>query len=203
MAEVNDSNGKLVFYGVGNGALSRDPKPGDAEDRLYTTSKGNPKCKVGAVVGRLTDVRTKDGKFGKEINVTLTDEDGVGQVIGFGAKASHTRTFFRRVGGVLLDKDVMLSAFSGTPYQSEEYGEVTPTHISLKQQDPTGSWESVADQYTKEQKPDIWELIDDQRPTVDMINLAGKTSEESPAKEVYEDAVTENGPQDEPDDLPF
>lgn len=179
MAEyINDGSGSVTFYNVANGVLKRDARPGDDESRISVTPKGNRKYGAGAVSGKIVKIETHKSDMGIQLKVELKDEDG-SSVVGMKIDSGYTKTFLKRLPNIDLEKDVMISAFEGTPYDHPTFGRTIPTNVSVKQvgldpEDPT-KWAPVASAYDKEAKPGIKELLKDVAPIIEKIKAMEHT----------------------------
>lgn len=129
---VGESNVLYLSIAQGNLVQKSDKDNPEARKRTWTDDDGNEKHKWEIwhrnLTGRITDLKIKDGKFGKELLITIqSGEDKA--VVQVSVNSDYFTDFAQRLPSVDLTKDVVIN-----PYDIENEGDKRNSRgISIKQ----------------------------------------------------------------------
>jgi hypothetical protein len=99
------------------------------------------------ITGKLVDIRTRDGKFQKELCITLTNDKGDLVELQMGLYTSYARDFMKRLPSTNLNEEVVINPFKIKQEKSEFFN-----HFCLiKQKNEQGKLVSCKSHYTKDE----------------------------------------------------
>ena len=162
-----------IYYTISDGKICRqhrEPVEGSKE-RVNKNGKTVHETFYKALKGRITDIKEKDGDFGKQWIITLQDESGVNEVLQFQYSSGYANGFLRALPNVDFSLDVLIA-----PNMKIE-GEKKKTTIFLTQNGKALPW-----YYTKDKPNGI--------PDLKQIKVKGKlTYDDSEIMEFLENMV--------------
>lgn len=152
MATVDFNN--AIYYTISDGKICRqhrEPVEGSVT-RVNKNGKTVHETFYKALKGKITDIKTKDGDYGKQWIVTLQDETGQNEQLQFQYSSGYANGFLRALPNVDLSKDVIIAP------NMQVKDDKKKTTIFLSQLNNQGKWEAAKWYYTKDEPNGIPEL---------------------------------------------
>lgn len=146
MATVDFNN--AIYYTISDGKICRqhrEPVEGSIT-RVNKNGKTVHETFHKALKGRITDIKTKDGDFGKQWIVTLQDESGQSEQLQFQYSSGYANGFLRALPNVDFSKEVIIAP------NLQMVNDKKKTTVFLSQlNDDNGKWEALKWYFTKDE----------------------------------------------------
>ena len=159
MAAINETQtkGNNTYYNIVNGKISTPCEETTEGVKTRTNSEGTIKHELhySGLVGQITNVSFKAGKYGRQLEVKLTD-GGANDVLNIECNSGYGSSFLNKIANVDLTKPVKIEVFA------IKEGDKTKQLLTIKQAGESGLIDSkIATAYTKENPNGLpqWEQI--------------------------------------------
>jgi hypothetical protein len=176
MATVDFNN--AIYYTISDGRICRqhrEPVEGSVT-RVNKTGRTVHETFHKALKGKITDIKVKDGDYGKQWIVTIQDETGQNEQLQFQYSSGYANGFLRALPNVDLSKEVVIAP------NLQIKDDKKKTTIFLSQLDEAGKWSALKWYYSKETNNEI--------PELKQIKVKGKiTWDDSELMEFFEKMV--------------
>jgi hypothetical protein len=167
-----------IYYTISDGKICRqhrEPVDGSKE-RVNKNGKTVHETFYKALKGKITDIKVKDGDFGKQWIVSLRDDAGQNEVLQFQYSSGYASGFLRALPNVDFTSEVVIA-----PNMKVE-NDKKKTTIFLSQLDASGKWTSLKWYYSRE--------TNNECPELKQIKVKGKiTWDDSEIMEFFENMV--------------
>lgn len=143
-----------IYYTISDGKICRqhrEPVEGSVS-RVNKNGKTVHETFYKALKGRIVDIQTKDGDYGKQWLVTLQDESGTRETLQFQFSSGYANGFLRALPNVDFTKEVVIAP------NLQIKDDKKKTTIFLSQLNNEGKWEALKWYFTKDEPNGIPDL---------------------------------------------
>jgi hypothetical protein len=143
-----------IYYTISDGKICRqhrEPVEGSVS-RVNKNGRTVHETFYKALKGRIVDIQTKDGDYGKQWLVTLQDESGTRETLQFQFSSGYANGFLRALPNVDFTKEVVVAP------NLQIKDDKKKTTIFLSQQNSEGKYEALKWYFTKDEPNGIPDL---------------------------------------------